>query len=86
MPCNVSYIDSSVTVECSKVVLDIRDDNFIVIRFYDDKTHPFGSVSSVHRVYISPPPNSRFDYFNGKIESGDSYILMETKQNEQQSE
>lgn len=72
MTCNVTYIDSSVTLECSKITIETKDESFIVIRFYDDQ-----SQSAVHKVYLAPPLDSKFEYFSGKIESGDNYILME---------
>ncbi len=71
MPCNVGFIDSSITIQCSKVTVEKKVESFIVIRFFDDQRE------AVHKVYLAPPVDSNFEYFNGKIETGDNYILME---------
>lgn len=72
------YTNFSASLDCTKVIVDTSDPEFVAFRFYqtDPKRHWIDWV--VHTVFVSTTSGTK-NYFNfhNAIEAHDKYILME---------
>jgi len=64
------YWSSSQTVECDKVEIDLKEKDWITIRIKQGHRTPL-------TISISPRDGKELELFDGKLEYGDSYMLME---------
>ena len=65
------YYRSDCILTIDKLEFDNTDPSWVTVRFKQGK-------NTVHTVHVSPDENREFDFFN-KLESGDRYLLMESK-------
>jgi len=65
----IGYMNSTITLESSKVVLDLQDPDFITIRFYQ------GSRCIAH-VHVSPRDNKSLKLTDRDLQFGNEYTLM----------
>ena len=65
------YYNGSMVMECTKVVVDASDPDWVVIRFMQDD-----DIIPKFNVSISPQSEKKFHFFNG-IEGFEKTILLE---------
>jgi len=72
------YTNFSASLNCSKVIVDTGDPNFVAFRFYQSHPEKHWLESIVHTVYVSTTSGTK-NYFNfhNSIEAHDKYVLME---------
>ncbi len=76
----MGYINSSVSIDSTKVVLNAEYDgdvasNMVSIEIYT-RDHERSREKLVHTVYLHSFTDSPFEMFNGKLEMGDSFELL----------
>ena len=64
------YQSNTNTLEATKVVLDLKDKDWITFKFYQGSRCPL-------TVHVSPMDMKILETFSGKLEYGDEYVLME---------
>lgn len=69
------YVHNTLSGIFHRVVLDTTDNETVIFKF--QARTPYGSYSTVHNVFLHTD-DMTFEFLNN-IEMGDSYILMETK-------
>lgn len=65
-----AYQSATNTVEATRIVLDLKDADWITFRFYQGSRCPL-------TVHVSPMEMKILETFSGKLEYGDEYVLME---------
>lgn len=65
-----AYQSNTNTLEATKVVLDLKDKDWVTFKFYQGSRCPL-------TVHVSPMEMKMLETFSGKLEYGDEYILME---------
>lgn len=65
------YYRSDCVITIDRLEFDNTDPEWVTVRFKQGK-------HVVHTVHISPDHGKEFDFFN-KLESGDRYLLVESK-------
>lgn len=65
-----AYQSTMNTIEATKIILDLKDKDWITLRFYQGSRCPL-------TVHVSPMDMKILETFSGKLEYGDEYVLME---------
>lgn len=66
----INYWSANQVVEASKVEIDLKDEEWITIRVNQGHRTPL-------TIHVCPADGKKLELFKGKLEYGDSYILME---------
>lgn len=66
----INYWSANQVLEATKVEIDLKDKDWITLRCRQGHRTPL-------TIHICPTDGKKLELFNGKLEYGDSYILME---------